>query len=191
MPKSSKSRSKEIKQSYKLLWYAANVELIFGVAWVLLLVANVKWSTPEILAEVRLLGLHVLMPLTALFAIEYVFKNNYSVKYITRLTWIIPAAVTGVTDLVAAWLLFEVWHGEGVGLWSLSGGNFLLSLSLALSSVFCVIVLGTTQYKHSSVYETTEAFSHSKRHQFETITLFIALTVGIIGVFLLIWNLSS
>jgi len=184
-----KSRSAQVKAVYALLWYAVNLELLYGVAWVLLLVASGLWATPEVVSEVRLMGLHVLMPLTAVFAIEFVFKSGYVVSYMTRLSWIVPASVTVVTDLASLWLLHATWKHEGAALVSLLGANMLFGVVLAATALFMLGVLARTQYEHSTQYEAADAFDNGRGSAwtFESVVLALAVALAVGGAAAIAW----
>lgn len=188
-----KSRQYDLKGHYELLWEGVHIEAIYFSAWIVLLIANAIWGTAVAVAELRLLGIHVLMPLTSLLAIEYVFKMRYEVSYLTRLTWIVPTAVTVVTDLTAVWLLYHTWHEEHISLISLSGANLVLGILVALTGIFFFIVLCTTQYKHSELYEVAKEFNrpHPKEAgvTFERVVLGIAIALGVIGLIAIVVNL--
>ena len=185
------------------LWRAVNLEIPLGVAWAVILVAYIIKGDVHAVQEHRLMALHVIVPLSVLLAIEFLFAQTKGLAYITRLSWILPISVTLVTDATSIWIGYRAVRDDHLSFWSLEGLSFILSIGFTLFSLAFLILLFLAHAENAKRYpsDMTSSSSSSKKRSgdnneynwfsFENSVIYGALALGLVLTIVIVYMRAS
>lgn len=92
------------------LWTLINIEIVLGALWLSTCVFAIFFAKIDLVLELRLCVLHIVTPLSVLWAIEFLYVKTEPLHYITKLSWLLPTIYTLVSEIVSLYITIRLYQ---------------------------------------------------------------------------------
>lgn len=92
------------------LWTLINIEIVLGALWLATCVFAIFFAKMDLVMDLRLCVLHIVTPLSVLWAIEFLYIKTEPLHYITKLSWLLPTIYTLVSEIISLYITIRLYQ---------------------------------------------------------------------------------